>query len=318
MSKNTILVSRLHRNKERKMNASVRKIYEEGKVVTPIENQLSFRTDEIDLHLFETKMSTYGFELAFDEISLITMLSGKKVMHFDADTSFEFLPEESLVLDKSQAMSIDFPEAEDVNPTRCMALIISPDEVKNTLILLNENAPKIDNSVWSLESSTVKFENDLILTKNIEKIILLASSNNAYRETLSKLITTELIINLLQSKARDLLLTKTNQFSGNHQLAFAIEFIRNNPDKNLSVDVVADKAYMSKSTFHRHFKREIGVTPSEFILMEKIKKAKYLLKSTQHSIAEIAYSLSFASPSQFIKHFKSLTGLTPLKFKQKL
>ncbi len=300
------------------MNASIWKIYEEGKVVTPIENQLSFRTNEMDLHLFETKMRTFGFELAFDEISLITMLSGKKVMHFEDDNSFEFLPEESLVLDKSQMMSIDFPEAENQNPTRCMALIISPDEVKDTLLLLNEHAPKVDNSIWSLDSATVKFENDIILSKNIEKIILLATSDSEYRETLSKLITKELIINLLQSKARDLLLTKTHSLSGNNQLAFAIEYIRKNSDKNLSVDEIADKAYMSKSTFHRHFKREIGVTPSEFILMEKIKKAKFLLKSTKKSVTEIAYLLAFASPSLFIKHFKTLTGLTPLKYKQQI
>ncbi len=300
------------------MNTSIRKIYEEGKVVTPIENQLSFRTNEMDLHLFETKTRTFGFELAFDEISLITMLSGKKVMHFETGNSFEFLPEESLVLDKSQAMSIDFPDAENQNPTRCMALIISPDEVKDTLLLLNEYAPKVDNSDWTLDSSTVKFENDIILSKNIEKIILLASSNSEYRETLSKLTTKELIISLLQSKARNLLLAKTHSLSGNNQLAFAIEYIRKNSDKNLSVEEIADKAYMSKSTFHRHFKREIGVTPSEFILMEKIKKAKFLLKSTKNSVAEIAYSLAFASPSLFIKHFKTLTGLTPLKYKQQI
>ncbi len=299
------------------MNSSVWKIYEEGKVVTPIENQLSFHTNELDLHLFETKASTYGFELAFDEMSLITMLSGKKVMHFEGNHSFEFLPEESLVLDKSQAMQIDFPEAEDDNPTRCMALIISPEEVRDTLLMLNETAPKIENGEWSLDISTIKFENDQILSKNIERIILLASSNNQYREALGKLMTKELIINLLQSKARNLLLKETNSLASNNQLAFAIEYIRKNQHKSLSVDEVADKAYMSKSTFHRHFKREIGITPNEFILSEKIKKAKYLLRCTKQSVSEIAYSLAFASPSQFIKHFKSFTGLTPLKFKQK-
>ncbi|SMC61226.1 AraC family transcriptional regulator [Moheibacter sediminis] len=299
------------------MNSSVRKIYEEGKVITPIENQISFHTNELDLHLFETKASTYGFELAFDEMSLITMLSGKKVMHFKDNHSFEFLPEESLVLDKSQAMNIDFPEADDENPTRCMALIISPDEVRDTLLMVNETTPKIENGEWSLDISTIKFENDQILSKNIERIILLASSNNQYREALGKLMTKELIINLLQSKARNLLLKETNSLASNNQLAFAINYIRDNQHKSLTVDEVADKAYMSKSTFHRHFKREIGITPNEFILSEKIKKAKYLLRSTKQSVSEIAYSLAFASPSQFIKHFKSFTGLTPLKFKQK-
>ncbi|MBA5628410.1 helix-turn-helix domain-containing protein [Moheibacter lacus] len=300
------------------MNSSISKIYEEGKVITPIENQLSFHTDEVDLHLFETKMRTFGFELEFDEMSLLTMLSGKKVMHFGGEHSFEFLPEESLVLDRHKAMQIDFPDAENQNPTRCMALIISPEEIKDTLMMLNENAPKLDDSLWAMDLSSIKFENDFILSRNIERIILLANSNTQYRDTLSKLTTKELIINLLQSNARNLLLKKTQSFSNVNQLAFAIDYIRRNHHKALTIDEIADKAFMSKSTFHRHFKREIGMTPNEFILIEKIKKAKFLLENTKNSIADIAYSLAFASPSQFIKHFKTLTGFTPLKYKKGL
>lgn len=298
------------------MNSSISSIYDKGKVVTPIENKLSFQTDELDLHLFETKVKTSGFALAFDEISLITMLSGKKVMHFNKEHSFEFLPEESLVLDKKQGMHIDFPEAEYDNPTRCLALIISPDEIKETLMQLNESAPKIDYTEWTVDSSTLKFTNHQLLNKNIERIILLASSNTEYRDVLGKLMTKELIINLLQSKARDFLLEKTDALAGNNQLAFAIEYIRKNQNRQLTVEEVAEKAHMSKSTFYRYFKRHTGITPNEFILSEKIKQAKYLLSNTSQSVSEIGFALAFASSSQFIKHFKSITGLTPFKFKQ--
>jgi len=298
------------------MNSSISSIYNRGKVVTPIENKLSFQTDELDLHLFETKVKTSGFALAFDEISLITMLSGKKVMHFNREDSFEFLPEESLVLDKKQGMNIDFPEAEYDNPTRCLALIISPDEIKETLMQLNESAPKIDHTEWTVDSSTLKFTNNQLLNNNIERIIMLASSNSEYRDALGKLMTKELIINLLQSKARDFLLEKTDSLAGNNQLAFAIEYIRKNQDRQLTVEEVAEKAHMSKSTFYRYFKRHTGSTPNEFILSEKIKQAKYLLANTSQSVSEIGFALAFASSSQFIKHFKSITGLTPFKFKQ--
>ena len=166
------------------MNPSISKIYNKGKAITPIENKLSFHTDVLDLHLFETKVRTSGFALNFNEVSLITMLSGKKVMHINEERSFEFFPDESLVLDKDQAMNIDFPDAEENRPTRCMALIISPDEIKDTLMLLNERTPKIDQSEWNIDKSTLKFTNDQLLNKNIERIILLASSNSEYRDAL--------------------------------------------------------------------------------------------------------------------------------------
>lgn len=298
------------------MNPSISNIYNKAKVVTPIENKLSFQTNELDLHLFETKVKTSGFSLAFDEISLITMLSGKKIMHFNKENYFEFLPDESLVLDKKQGMNIDFPEAKYDNPTRCLALIISPEEIKETLMQLNEKSPKIDQTEWAVDSSTLKFTNDQLLNKNIERIILMASSNSEYRDVLGKLMTKELIINLLQSKARDFLLEKTDILLGNNPLAFAIDYIRKNYYKQLTVDEVAEKAYMSKSTFYRYFKRHTGITPNEFILSEKIKQAKYLLINTSKSVSEISYELAFATSSQFIKHFKGITGVTPLKFKQ--
>ena len=298
------------------MNPSISKKYNKGKAITPIENKLSFHTDVLDLHLFETKVRTSGFALNFNEVSLITMLSGKKVMHINEERSFEFFPDESLVLDKDQAMNIDFPDAEENRPTRCMALIISPDEIKDTLMLLNERTPKIDQSEWNIDKSTLKFTNDQLLNKNIERIILLASSNSEYRDALGKLMTKELIINLLQSKARNFLLEKTDSLVGNNQLAFAIDYIRKNNHKVLSIDEVAQKAHMSKSTFYRYFKNQMGLTPNEFILQGKIKQAKYLLINTSQSVAEIAYELAFASSSQFIKHFKTITGLTPFKFKK--
>src|SRR5690606_33572645 len=150
------------------------------------------------------------------------------------ERSFEFFPDESLVLDKDQAMNIDFPDAEENRPTRCMALIISPDEIKDTLMLLNERTPKIDQSEWNIDKSTLKFTNDQLLNKNIERIILLASSNSEYRDALGKLMTKVLIINLLQSKARDFLLENTDSLVGTNQLAITIYYIRKNNPKVLS------------------------------------------------------------------------------------
>lgn len=99
-------------------------------------------------------------------------------------------------------------------------------------------------------------------------------------------------------------------------MAFAIDYIRKNHDRQLTFEEIAKKAHMSKSSFYRYFKRHTGSTPNEFILSEKIKQAKYLLANTSQSVSEIGFALAFASSSQFIKHFKSITGLTPFKFKQ--
>lgn len=299
------------------MNNYIRQIYEHSKVETLVENKQVFGTDEVELHLYETQTKAFDFGLKFSDVSLITMFSGKKIMHFDQNQSFEFLPEESLILERNEQMNIDFPEAEENNPTRCMALILSPDEINETLTLLNEKLPKLDREEWKLEGSVQKFENDGFLKSNIEKLVMLASSNPEYKSTLSKLVTRELIVCLLQTKARNILLKNTENYITNNQLAYVISYIRSNLDKALTIEDLASRAFMSKASFFRHFKQELGISPYDFIISEKIKHAKQLLKKSAYSIADISSMLAFSSTSYFIRYFRGITGLTPLKYRQR-
>lgn len=298
------------------MNRLISRIYDNSKLETLVENKQTFGTNEVELHLYETQTKAFDFDLKFDDVSLITMFEGKKVMHFGEDQSFDFFPEESLILEKGERMNIDFPEAQEDNPTRCMALILSPDEINETLLLLNEKTPRIDKSEWKLEGSVQKFENDSFLKSNLERLIALASSNPEYKSTLSKLATRELIVCLLQTKARNILLSTTNQVTSNNQLANVIGYIRNNLTKVFTIEELAGKAFMSKASFFRHFKQELGISPYEFIISEKIKYAKKLLTKGNYSITDVSSMLAFGSTSYFIRHFRSVTGMTPLKYKQ--
>lgn len=278
-----------------------------------VESRLSYATDNIEVNLFETKTNAFDFALQFNDLSFISMIKGKKIMHFK-DTDFEFLPEESLILNKYDQMVIDFPEADIDNPTRCMALVISPDEISSTLNMLNEKYQRTDDSEWKIEGSFSKIENDHFLSNGIQKIISIASSDREHKSVLSKLATQELIINLMQTKFRNLILKSTQS---DNQLFLSVDYIRKNIDKALSIDEIASASYMSKQSFFRHFKNELGLTPNDFILNEKILKAKQLLKRDfSRSITDIAYLLSFGSTSYFIQVFKKTTGITPKKYRE--
>lgn len=299
------------------MYSLIDQLYKNSKDDKLVERKVAFQTNELDLYLYETKIEAFDYPLEFNEVSLISMISGKKNMKIDGK-EFIFETKESLILDKNVPMEIDFPEATISNPTKCLAIVFSPEELSETITMLNEKYPKLENELWYYDFSNIKFENDEFLKQNLNKIITLASTNSEYKNILSSLISKELIINLLQTKARNLLIKNSKQLSTDYALAAAVEFIKNNAHQNLTLEFIAEKIKISRSTLHRHFKRELGITPNEFILEEKIKKAKFLLRNTQDSVSEIAYNLSFGSSSQFIKHFKKLTGITPLKYKKNI
>jgi AraC family transcriptional regulator len=298
------------------MNTLIRQLYDNSRLDTLVENKQTFGANEMELHLYETQTKAFDFDLQFNDVSLITMFEGKKVMRLGQDNAFDFFPEESLILEKGEQMNIDFPEAQEDNPTRCMALIISPDEINETLLLLNEKTPKVDHSEWKMESSVQKFENDTLLKSNIERIVMLASTNPEYKNVLSKLMARELIVRLLQTNARNILLNSINPISSDSPLSNVIAYIRDNLTKVFTIDELAAKAYMSKASFFRHFKQELGISPYEFIISEKIKYAKKLLTNGKYSITDISSILAFGSTSYFVRHFRSVTGITPLKYRR--
>lgn len=65
------------------------------------------------------------------------------------------------------------------------------------------------------------------------------------------------------------------------------------------------------------FKKETGVTITQFIQQEKVDEAKKLLELTSEPITAIATKLNFYDQNHFIKIFKRYTGLTPKKYRNK-
>ena len=74
------------------------------------------------------------------------------------------------------------------------------------------------------------------------------------------------------------------------------------------------EACMSSPSLYRMFKREIGVSPIEFILTEKVNFAKKLLQNPAIQINEVCYESGFEDCNYFIRIFKKMEGVTPKQY----
>lgn len=92
-------------------------------------------------------------------------------------------------------------------------------------------------------------------------------------------------------------------------------YISEHLSDTLSVDFLADRIFMSKYYFIRIFKKEVGYTPHEYILMSRINAAQLALKATSNSVRDIALNYGFANESSFCTTFKRLVGMTPLTYR---
>ena len=85
--------------------------------------------------------------------------------------------------------------------------------------------------------------------------------------------------------------------------------------ENRKVEDYAEKIGISSKHLAHVIKNTTGKHPSEWMGNYVLLEAKRLLRSTDYSIQDISYDLSFATPSHFGKFFKNKTGMTPKEFR---
>lgn len=83
-----------------------------------------------------------------------------------------------------------------------------------------------------------------------------------------------------------------------------------------AADLAAETGY-ARTYLSNQFKKQMGISLSEYILREKVVEAERLLRFTDETLCEIASQLSFSSQSHFQTVFKKFAGETPLSFRQK-
>ena len=94
-----------------------------------------------------------------------------------------------------------------------------------------------------------------------------------------------------------------------------ITYIRKHLDKHLDVDMLADKACVSKDHYIRMFKRQTGVTPNVYITQRKVEQAELALITSDQPIKVIAQMLGYSDYSYFNRVFKQRAGVTPQQYR---
>lgn len=176
---------------------------------TLVENQTTYTLNNAAMHVFETHQQAEQILLQFDQPVLASMLSGKKIMHLRDHESFNFLPGESLILPSKEIMCIDFPEAKATNPTRCLAMAISEDKIKQMLRVMNETMPKLDGKEWVLMDYNFHFTNDIGLYQILQRLLFLFTENHPSKDLFVDNMLSELIVRILQSNERKIYTEQT-------------------------------------------------------------------------------------------------------------
>ncbi|MEM6426875.1 MAG: AraC family transcriptional regulator [Cyanobacteria bacterium P01_D01_bin.128] len=112
---------------------------------------------------------------------------------------------------------------------------------------------------------------------------------------------------------------ETRRFSAGlapSKLNIVIDYIQEQLDGDLSLDLMAAQVGVSRCYFATQFRQTVGLTPHQYVTQQRLDKAKQLLKLEKHAIADIALACGFSNQSHFTRVFKQCVGITPKAYRE--
>ncbi|ODZ67187.1 AraC family transcriptional regulator [Vibrio parahaemolyticus] len=130
---------------------------------------------------------------------------------------------------------------------------------------------------------------------------------------LAPIIKRETFYRLLMSEQGTRLHQIVTAGSHSHQIAKAIDWLKNNFVKPLSVGDLASHTGMSKSSFYTHFRSMTSMTPLQFQKKLRLSEARRLMLTENLDAMATTFKVGYESPSQFSREYSRLFGAPPSK-----
>lgn len=104
--------------------------------------------------------------------------------------------------------------------------------------------------------------------------------------------------------------SSTNHFSN------ALDWALNHLNERISVMELAKRANMSRRSFDRHFRNNFNVSAQQWLIQQRIERAKEYLEDSEKSIDQVAFAVGFETALTLRHHFRKLLGTSPGNYRK--
>ena len=98
----------------------------------------------------------------------------------------------------------------------------------------------------------------------------------------------------------------------------AVDYIKQNYNKNLNMAVVSNEISMNYSLFSYSFKQYTGSNFVNYLKNLRVEEAKRLLAGTDMRVIEISQEVGYDNEKHFMKIFKSTCGVSPSEYRKNM
>ena len=278
-----------------------------------VENRTVYASHLAELSVYDTYQQAERVRLNAGELLYCGMMTGRKVMHSKLDST-EFLPHESFVVAPGEYVDIDFPDAQQQQPTTCLTLEIPREMLSKVCDQLNSQARRPQEiGEWREDHGQLHVVHSEATQQLLERIVTSFLDHEEDRDLVLNFGVTELLARMLRQQGRDFLLNCVQENPTLSGLTMAVNYIEQHLAENIEIDQLTKLACMSRTKLYEQFRSALGCSPKEFQQQRRLEKACQLIRSGM-SITAVSYEMGFANPSHFCRRFHQQYGKTPREF----
>ncbi|MEM1255012.1 MAG: AraC family transcriptional regulator [Cyanobacteria bacterium P01_H01_bin.21] len=175
---------------------------------------------------------------------------------------------------------------------------------------LNSERLEIKPLVWGQDEQITRFAQCFL-----HEIVTGGMGEHLYRDSLFTSFAIHLLRRYCTQPAK---LPASKGGLSKKRLRQTLEIIHESLDQPLSLATMAAAVGLDVYYFSRLFRQSMGISPYQYVLQQRLEKAKQLLKQSNMSITNIALECGFNTSSQLSRHFRKIVGMSPQKYRQKV
>jgi len=262
-----------------------------------------------DICLFRfTRPQDFSKAAAFG-VTLGVVLQGEKRIQL-RDSELRVDPQQLVVITREVGYTSRATIASKAEPFLGLSLLFRPEQVAKALLALAEAGGP------ATEEPTAAFQ--MPLDANIIDALdrLMRTLDDPLDRTLiAPLINDEILFRLLRSDAAAAVRAGVGPAQDATRILEAMQFIRANPARKLSVESIARSVAMSPSHFAHRFTAVARTSPMRYVREIRLERAKALLGEHGARAGDVATRVGFESAAHFTREFKRRYGVPPSQFR---
>ncbi len=140
------------------------------------------------------------------------------------------------------------------------------------------------------------------------------SGNRFYIESLFTALSAHLLSKYASPRPK---MPKSSDGLPKYKLQQAQAYINGHLDQDIRLADLAQVVGMSQYYFCRRFRQSVGISPYQYVIQQRLERAKRLLQQRDLAISEIALECGFANQDHLTKTFRQLVGMTPKAYRNR-